>query len=479
MKKRSIKDFKLFEADLEKNRALSKEYLKDIEKRGKEERDEMLRQGASSSPMETSRLAMELIQLQGGRIIPPRRMGEKPTIKWQDKEKKSKIENMSKDIFLEHYGKLVEALNLKLDFQLIDGDDIEKASEEMKMEPSGTERIVDDNVIVEIEKRKLVNNITQGTAKNAFRLIHLYKNKIESIDPEIFKISDRLVKSMEAFEWDPNNPLIDKNVKGSPELVKQTMIGSAEVESESDDSEKEEELKTTDFDVEKAIEGDKEELDKVDDFDFSDHTLKARAVDFTVLLHEAVKALYEFLGKWAIPEDKEISKMVIDNTDTLEDEIEDLRYGTYIKRDLLEFVTENDKIQQIDNGFEYVWGMMLEVPAKEFLELFKSMILEDYKNKSLKVVSRGVLYKGTSRQIIDQMIDDIIEDFEEYRKSMEEYEEEQQEEDTSQEEKSEEEPEEKKLSDLSVKELQKLMDDALDSGNMDEVERIGNELSNR
>jgi esterase/lipase len=75
------------------------------------------------------------------------------------------------------------------------------------------------------------------------------------------------------------------------------------------------------------------------------------------------------------------------------------------------------------------------------------------------------------------MIDDIIEDFEEYRKSMEEYEEEeQQQEDFPQEEESE---EEKELSELSVKELQKLMDDALDSGNMDEVERIGNELSNR
>lgn len=479
MKKRNIKNFKIFEADLDKNRALSKDYLKGVKRRGEEESEELKRQGATSSPLETSMLAKVLMEKQGGQIQPPRGPGEKPIITWTDKERKKQIEKLSKDIFLEHYGKLVEALNLKLDFKLIDGDDIEKSAEKMQMVPTGTEKIVDDNVIVEIEKRKLINNITQGTSKNTFRLIHLYKDKINKIDPELFEISDKLVKSMEAFEWDPNNPLIDKTKEGSTDLVKQTMVGYANIETK--DQKEEEELKTTDFDVEKAIQGDEEELDKIDDFDFSDHTLEARAIDFTVLLHESVKALYEFLGKWSIPEDKEISKMVIDNTDTLQDEIEDLRYGPYIKRDLLDFVLQNDKINQIDNGFEYVWGMMLEISAKEFLELFRAMILDEYKSKSLTVTTRGVLYKGTSRQIIDQMIDDILEEFEEYQKSVEEYEREQESEEETQMsfEDDEEEQQDKPLDELSDRELQDMMDAALDSGNMDEVERIGKELSSR
>ena len=319
------------------------------------------------------------------------------------------------------------------DLKLVDEEDnLEIGAEEMEVSPkdvklpkskdeedkedkgdnntSEKEEITGEDILSEVDKRKLINNITQGSARNVHRLIHLYKNKIDEINPKLFNIMDSFIKSQEAFEWDPNNLLLNQFTSPG-EFIKDMMNGYAKVDfKDEDNNEKESE----DLELE----------------DYKKATLKARAVDIVILLHESVKAIYEMIATAGIPEDEEVAKTVMGNTDSLDDEFEDLRYGVYIRRDLLEFVSENPALIDIENGFEYVWGRLVELPASDFVDLFKAMLVDDFKNRPLKIKvrvkdNRFQIISGTSRQIIDTIIEFIIEEFEEYEKQLKEYEEEQ------------------------------------------------------
>src|SRR5690606_32601426 len=100
-----------------------------------------------------------------------------------------------------------------------------------------------------------------------------------------------------------------------------------------------------------------------------------------------------------------------------------------IRRDLLAFVSENDKISDIANGFEYVWGRMVEMPSRDFLDLFKAILIDEYKSRPLNVSVRTTgdefeVISGNSRQIIDQIIDLIAEEFADYERQSFEYDEE-------------------------------------------------------
>jgi hypothetical protein len=63
------------------------------------------------------------------------------------------------------------------------------------------------------------------------------------------------------------------------------------------------------------------------------------------------------------------------NTDTLLDEFEDLRYGPKIREDLLDWVNTNNKINQIDDGFERLWRKMAGLPSNQFLAIFFDAII--------------------------------------------------------------------------------------------------------
>lgn len=404
-----INSFKVFEANLKGNRGLSDEYLDDIKRRGEQESTDLQNQGANIRNI--MQYVSQMMDIQGARMVGPGK------IQWNDLRKKQQMENLVIDIINKEYGSLIDTLDVDLDFKLVDDTDtLQQGAEEMQVsaqdiklpEPKEEEEVTEEDILAEVDKRKLINNITQGSAKNVHRLIHLYKNEIDEIDSRLFDIMDKLIKSQESFEWDPNNPLVNSGNAGR--VLRDMMNGYAKVEfNEEDDSD----------------EGEEESNDEPKEY--KRVTLKARAIDIVVLLHESIKAIYELIGTAGIIEDEEIAKIVMDNTDTLDDEFEDLRYGVYIRRDLLNFVSVNPMLQRIDNGFEYVWGRMVEMPTRDFLDLFKAILIDEYKNKPLKVKVRitGNQYdiiSGTSRQIIDIMIDIILDEFEEYQRQMKEYE---------------------------------------------------------
>ncbi len=89
-----------------------------------------------------------------------------------------------------------------------------------------------------------------------------------------------------------------------------------------------------------------------------------------------MKCIYELIASNAIPTDAYIAETVMMNTDTLQDEIEDLRYGPFIAADLRNFINQNELSNQVTNLREHVFGKIITLPANEFLALMKGILLQ-------------------------------------------------------------------------------------------------------
>jgi len=95
------------------------------------------------------------------------------------------------------------------------------------------------------------------------------------------------------------------------------------------------------------------------------------------LLHETIKGIYKLIGAAAIPEDEEEAQKVIANTGTLSDELEDLRYGPYLAADLRDFVNRFTERVEIENIREHVFGKLMQMESTQFLQLMKEIFSED------------------------------------------------------------------------------------------------------
>ena len=111
-------------------------------------------------------------------------------------------------------------------------------------------------------------------------------------------------------------------------------------------------------------------------------TIKVRALDFVMIIHETVKGIYQLIASHSIPESEEAEKKIVKYTETVDDELEDLRYGPYIAKDIRDFINKNPKANKVKNVREFVYGELCQLPPKEFSELIKGDITRDYRSQN-------------------------------------------------------------------------------------------------
>jgi hypothetical protein len=127
-------------------------------------------------------------------------------------------------------------------------------------------------------------------------------------------------------------------------------------------------------------------------------TIIARGQDFAMLVHEAVKGVYELIAAIAIPEDEGIAKTVLMNTDSLADEIEDIKHGPKMVADMRDYFNTFSEIKKdvIPNLREFVVGALIAgFPAPEFNDIVLSILARDDK------------YRQTIQEIIDDKIAEV------------------------------------------------------------------------
>jgi len=303
------------------------------------------------------------------------------------------LEDIAKRIIKEFYGSILDGI--ELDTKIIKPGDDEQMEMSSKMsfdKPPKFEikTVEDEEIKLEIDKKKIINNIVQGESFNTFKLFQLAKDEIDEINPDLYELYNKIVEESYTLYWRmPEQQQVDM-IRNAPQYGNYFQLVYKEDVLNDEEDENDEQ---------------KEPLDKGGDV-----TIKVRALDMAALIHEMVKGVYELISQRGIPQDREISQIVLTNTESYWDEIEDLRYGPKIASDLRDFMNQNPKTNTYPNVREFVFGYMVDpniIPNDEFIELIKGILTNT----------------PEARRTIDSLIDKSIEELKDYDEQPKEIEE--------------------------------------------------------
>ena len=201
----------------------------------------------------------------------------------------------------------------------------------------------------------------------------------------------------------------------------------------------------------------------------------AQGIIFPILLHELAKGVVELMSLQGLSDDVEVRKYVLDKTDNLESETNDIRLGTKIwEKFVAQIPTENQEVISL------TWSILQELPDTEFNSIIEGLIKGDgnaqqkvrgFANEALEEL-RG----ETAEDVLSSYSDDYEDENETPESEEEDVEDEllnsllKQKDDTE---------EEVDYESMSKVELQNLIDDALDAGDMELVRQLGSILNKK
>jgi hypothetical protein len=431
----NLKSFSQFvnEARHEENPAFSDDYKSRFPERIRQEAGETNRRiGGREVSKDMRAVVQKILQIQRG----------------HEKE----LEQLAYDIIMDHYGSILEYVTLKIRFPRDENEAKEECKECAPKPPK--KKITDRRTIAEINRRKVGKMVMQAEAKRSKALLNFAREGlIDILGEENGNLYVQLLNQIGDMAHfadliTPEDVMLGFWTRNNPAGVVSVSWDKKE--------EKEEVAKEVLDSLEQDEEPRKEDLEEL----FADEDtpqILAIGNDFSMLLHEAIKGIWQLIISAAIPEDITVSNVVIENTDTLADEIEDLKYGPFIAKDLLAFVNSrySDKVDSIDNFRERLFGKMItESNPMTFLKMIRAILMQDYSPKYMtridelaqEVEDELLDYESQMRDYEAQMKDYNL--MQSYRSNVEEY--------------PQEPTEDEDLSQMSIAELQQELKNALE-----------------
>jgi hypothetical protein len=285
-----------------------------------------------------------------------------------------------------------------------------------------------DELKPQIKRRRLTNAMMHGAARKSQNLHHLddqlreenpelgrnYANVMAANDANYFLIDDETIRTEGESGVHAGNVRVDLSNREKPKIIAQGMI-------------------------------------------------------FPILLHELSKGVVELMSLWGLPEDRDVRQYVLDKTDNLASETNDIRLGTKIwEKFVAQIPVENQEVISL------TWNMLQELPDSEFNSIIEGLIQNS----------------GNAQQRVRRMAEDALDELQ--RESSDDvfggYEDSPEQEDDDvltppEEEKPEEpqpeEPTEVDYERMSRRDLEIELDAALDAGDMDLVRYIGSILNSK
>jgi hypothetical protein len=310
----------------------------------------------------------------------------------------------------------------------------ERSEEEKAQHAEKGEEVPGTNLALAIDKKKLLNMITQAAGKATKDIIRISKT-VESELSEIF--GERQGKQILDC-WVRMSDLADKMdwvipINRKSEMMKnmpQGMAGACQVIWESHSG--------SEYNMSLLLE---KEATKI--------IIKAVGIDFPMLIHETIKGIYLFLQSGAIKKDKETAKIVKKATSSFADEAQDFRYGPPALEMLVKFVNkfpESTQYKRLDTRVFTIlaydkerakeeaknapqeWKQYLEKRADvvrtddQFLEIMKSLFSTfDLQGREF-VINQERFNDSHAKDEISKVIKYIVDDIEDYKREIEEWE---------------------------------------------------------
>ena len=224
---------------------------------------------------------------------------------------------------------------------------------------------------LERAKRRFINAMMQGASKKGHYMYHLVPERIQQITGSETLLNDYglLMSINDSLYWQ----LSDQMMAG--------MMGGGGV-------------------------GGKEETDR----NTQPPTIKVRALNFPICVHEIIKGIMEVFSYHGDPEDEDLAQRVHEKEDTIEKEVWDLRLGPAIwdrvRSQFPEDILTDENKVELQN---YLFVSIIKLPAKKFLVFMKEVVSQSQNGKRLLDELMDNIYKTFNDEEIedDMFMDDL------------------------------------------------------------------------
>jgi hypothetical protein len=195
---------------------------------------------------------------------------------------------------------------------------------------------------IEKAKRRFINALIQGSSKKGHYMFELVRDELDRIDPNLLNLYGIVMSVNDLMYWVLPDQMMDM-------MMSQSGVGG------------------------------KEEVD----IETDPPTVKARGLFFPILVHELIKGTMEVLGTQGLPDDPKQAEMVMASTDTLVNEVWDLRLGPVLWEKFLSAYPE--RLFEEDKKFiqSYLFARFSALSADEFFKLAKMILRGDAKATSI------------------------------------------------------------------------------------------------
>ena len=315
----------------------------------------------------------------------------------------------------------------------------ERSEEEKAQHAEEGEEVPGTNLSLAIDKKKLLNMITQAAGKSTKDIIRVS----ETVEEELTQIFGERQGKQILDKWVRMSDLADKMdwvipINRKSEMMKnmpQGMAGACQVIWESHSG--------SEYNVSLLLE---KEATKI--------VIKSVGIDFPMLIHETIKGIYLFLQSGAVKKDKETAKIIKKATSSFMDEAQDFRYGPPALEMLVKFVNkfpESSEYKRLDTRVFTIlaydkerakdeakesspeFKQYLEKRADicrtddQFSEIMKSLFSTFDLQGPQFVLNEDKFNDSHAKDEISKIIKYIVDDIEDYKREIEEWEREQKE----------------------------------------------------
>ena len=356
---------------------------------------------------------------------------------------KDALEQLAIDIVSEEFDipdQMLEATLSPPGTDLGFGDDEEEEEDDYDSDfnvpksPKSAQRM--EELEMEVDKRRVINALMQGASKKGHYIFHMVADELDSIDPRLMGLYGKLMSLADFQYW----IIPDTTMGGQAGGVEKIEWRKAEAP---EDEDEEEEMEKVDI----------EEDDEIP-------VVVAKAWIFPLLVHELIKGTLELSAiNWADGHlDFEEQAEVIKKADTVEGEIWGMRLGPGMWEKFLDCVgSDNYDMKQ------WLFQELTKLPAKQFHEFMKEILSGSQKCKEVIQTLKDIHEDEPSEGLDDILGDTGYDDMDDILDNLG---------DEPKEEPIVSEPKEVDYSEMSPREIQDLIDDALDNGDFETVEKL-------
>lgn len=204
----------------------------------------------------------------------------------------------------------------------------------------------------EVQKRKLVNSMIQGSAKKGHYMFHLVEDDLNRVDPRLVGLYGKIMSIGDFQYWVTD----DETIRDAFEQTKFGKVSTGVTGDNKDPRTEEEQEEDT---------GGKKK-----------HYVHGEGLIFPVVVHELIKGVMEVMSLPSLPQNPKMREYVLNKTDFAQAENWALRLGPGIWEKFLDAIGEDSWEVK-----HYLYQHIIKMPPQEFNSFMKELLAGTNKGK--------------------------------------------------------------------------------------------------